>query len=67
MLCVNCDGTDRSIVLVGACKNPRRTDMQFWERNGIEYLAINNVWMNVERSSENFLLPSTQEWKVEDL
>ena len=48
MLCVNGDGSDRSLVMVGKSKTPRGTSSSFWDEKGIEYHHNESAWMTRE-------------------
>jgi len=45
LLCVNGDGSDRELVLIGKSAKPRGTDRAFWIDNGVRYFANESAWM----------------------
>jgi len=48
LVCVNGDGSHRSIVLIGQSKVPRGTGTKFWRDNGVRYFSNENSWMTRE-------------------
>lgn len=48
LLCVNGDGSNSQIVLIGKAARPRGTDKTFWIHNEVQYFANETAWMTGE-------------------